>query len=238
MADQQIKLKKSEEDKDLGITIDSRLTFEQHIISKVNKANSLLGLISRTFEYKNPKTMVTLYKSIVRPHLEFANQIWAPYLVKHVTLIENVQKRATKIIPGLQNLDYKSRLQALNIPTLAYRRLRGDMVEMYKITSNIYDEEITKDLLVYNNTATRGHVNKLFKSRPRLELRKNSFFFRCVDPWNKLPSNIVQAPNLNKFKNHLDKFWKNMELKYDLRGSKAHAQAYQNVITEELASEA
>ena len=107
------------------VIIDAKLSFEHHIAAKINKANSVLGLINHTFEYKDSKTMVLLYKSLVRPHLEYANQIWAPHLMKHVIALENVQRRATRMIPGLKNLDYTQRLIKLQLPTLSFRRLKA-----------------------------------------------------------------------------------------------------------------
>ena len=112
------------QEKDIGVLIDSKLSFEHHIAAKIIKANSILGLINRTFEYKDGRTLILLYKSLVRPHLEYANQIWAPHLVKHITQLENVQRRATKIIPGLSEFTYQQRLAKLQLPTLAFRRLR------------------------------------------------------------------------------------------------------------------
>ena len=103
----------SQQEKDIGVIIDAKLSFEHHIAAKINKANSVLGLINRTFEYKDPNTMVLLYKSLVRPHLEYTNQIWPPHLMKHVIALENVQSRATRMIPGLKNLDYTQRLITL-----------------------------------------------------------------------------------------------------------------------------
>ena len=75
---------------------------------------------------------VKLYKAFVRPHLEYAQVIWSPHLKRHIDIVENVQIRATKLVDGLQNLDYRERLQRLNLQTLAFRRLRGDIIEMHK----------------------------------------------------------------------------------------------------------
>ena len=87
----------------------------------------MMGIIRRTFEYLDDKCFSTVFKSLVRSHIEYANQVWSPYLMKYITALENVQCRATKLIPGYKELDYKERLKRLNLPTLSYRRLRGDM---------------------------------------------------------------------------------------------------------------
>jgi hypothetical protein len=129
-------------EKDVGVTIDNKLSFDKHITEKVNKANSIIGVIRRTFEYLNLKTFRMLYVSLVRPHLEYANPVWNPYFKKHIDMIENIQRRATKLIPGLSDLSYEDRLRRLKLPSLSYRRSRGDMIEVYKIMSGKYDPEI------------------------------------------------------------------------------------------------
>ena len=120
------------EEKDLGVIIDSDLTFEEHISSKIRTANAIVGLIRRSCSYLDCKSFVKMYTSFVRPHIEYAQSVWAPYLIKYINLLENVQIRATKIVDGISKLDYTERLKKQNMPSLAYRRLRGDMIETYK----------------------------------------------------------------------------------------------------------
>lgn len=230
---------KVDTEKDIGVTFDTKLTFEKHISEKINKANSILGLITHTFEYKDESTIITLYKALVRPHLEFANQVWAPYLKKHVNSIENVQRRMTRLLPGMKDLSYPERLRKVKLPTLGYRRLRGDMIELYKIVKGIYDPDITEGLLSFAESSTRGHQYKLIKFRPRLDLRKNSFFFRVVDHWNNLPQSVVEAPSLISFESRLDRFWSNKEILYDYTAAtSAHATSAQHYAHQELALEA
>ncbi len=209
-------LQLTDSEKDIGVTIDSRLSFEKHINEKINKANSTLGIIRRTFEYLDQQTFMYLYRSMARPHLEYANQIWAPQLKKHINAIENVQRRATKLVPNLKNLTYPERLRHLNLPTLAFRRIRGDIIETYKILTGKNDPEVCDFLqLDTQNTQTRGHNLKLQRTRPRLHLRKQSFSIRTADIWNKLPENVITAPSINSFKARLDKLWSNSPLKYN-----------------------
>ena len=129
-------IKKVKEEKDIGVIFDAELKFSSHISEKVNKANSIMGLVRRTFTHLDKGNFALLFKSLVRPHLEFANQVWSPYLQKHIQEIENVQRRATKLIPGMKDLTYEERLKTLNLPTLKYRRFRGDMIEMYKLLNS------------------------------------------------------------------------------------------------------
>ncbi len=85
----------------------------------------------RRYAYLNEESFLLLHKALARPHLEYANQVWAPHLKKDITSTQNVQRRATKQIPSFKDLSYMERLARLKLPTLKYRRLRGDMIEMY-----------------------------------------------------------------------------------------------------------
>ena len=118
-------------------------------------------------------------------------------------MIEKVQRRATKCVPNIKNLTYEERLKAMKLPSLKYRRKRGDLIEMYKYTHDFYD--VKKCLIHYSeNSNTRGNPFKLEKRSCRLDIRKFFFTFRVVNVWNKLPDAIVNAPSLNSFKSRLD----------------------------------
>lgn len=209
----QIQLENITSEKDIGVTVDADLNFTAHIQLGVNKANSILGLIRRSFTYLDEKMFKLLYKSLVRPHLEYASSVWSPYKLKDIDLVENVQRRASKLIPGFKNLTYPERLQRLNLPTLQHRRIRGDLINTFKIVNNVYDNRVTKNIFQMDvNSRTRGHTKKIFKKRCRLEIRKNFFSFRVIDNWNSLPQDIVDAKDVKHFEILLDKFWKNNNL--------------------------
>ena len=113
---------------------------------------------------------------------------------KNITALENVQRRATKLIPSLKDLSYPERLQALNLPTLAYRCCRGDMIELYKILMPTYDPAVTTGFIqLSGDHITRGHSLKLKKIRLRLKLRQCSFPLGCTEHWNNLPTSVVEA---------------------------------------------
>jgi len=208
-------LKNVDQETDLGITVDSKLSFDQHVQAKVNKANSITGLIRRTFSHLDEENFLMLYKALVRPHLEYGNAIWHPHKIEHITAIENVQRRATKLILTAKDLPYSERLKHLCLPTLAYRRLRGDMIETYKIF-NSYDQAVTLDLQ-RNVSATRGHQYKLSLGRSQRDIGKFCFSSRIVSPWNSLPDDVVNAPNIKVFESRLDKCWRREEILYDYR---------------------
>ncbi|KAG1656656.1 Adenylate cyclase type 3 [Nymphon striatum] len=118
-------------------------------------------------------------------------------LEKHIAAIENVQRRATNQVPGLANLSYPERLVKLNLPTLAYRRSRRDMIEVFKILSIKYDCQVVADIFkIREDFNTRGHTFKIYKTFSRLNIRKNSFTYRTVDRWNNLPSDVVMSKTM------------------------------------------
>ena len=143
----------------------------------------MMGIIRRTFEYLDDKYFSTVFKSLVRPHIEYANQVWSPYLMKHITALENVQHRETKLIPRYKELDYKESLKTLNLPTLSYRRLRGDMIEIYKILTGKYDSTVTSNVFTLwkQDSITRGRNLNIFKERCRLNIRIKSLIYRSTD---------------------------------------------------------
>ena len=112
----------------------------QHCKEKINTAYSYLGIIERNVIYLDEDAFVMLYKSLIRSHLEYANSVWNPHRLGLIKDLEKVQMRATKLVIAIKNLTYKDRLKKLKLPTLKYRRIRGDMIEVYKILTNTYEE--------------------------------------------------------------------------------------------------
>jgi hypothetical protein len=205
--------------KDLGIVVDDALDFKEHTQGKINKAFSMLGIIKRNFRHMDKHTFVKIYKTMVRSHLEYAVSAWAPHLKGLVNDIERVQRRATKLVRQCQNMSYKERLIYLNLPTLSYRRVRGDMIEVYKILTNKVDSVVIPNLELYNCTKTRGNVLKLSTSRAKYDLRKYFFSIRVTSVWNSLPDTVVNAGTVNIFKNALDRHWKTEEILFDYKAN-------------------
>jgi len=96
-----------------------------------------------------------------KPHLEYENSVWCPHKQGYVKELEKIQKRATILVINLKKIPYKDRLMHLKLPTLKYRRLRGDMIEVFKIMHNIYDPEVSPELRYYPKSNTRGNKHKL-----------------------------------------------------------------------------
>ena len=199
-----IKLHETKLEKDLGVFTDNELKFSTHVEKQVNKGNQLLGLIRRSFQFLDGDTMKLLFVAIVRPHLEFGNAAWAPRYERDKELLEGVQRRATKIIPRLKDLSYEDRLKSLKLPSLAYRRFRGDLIETYKYTHGIYT--VSEQMFSMDSTdRTRGHSLKLQKQRCNTTQRQHFFNQRIVEHWNRLPAEIVEAESLDSFKAKIDK---------------------------------
>ena len=162
-------LEKVIEEKDIGVVIDSDLTFEKHINGKVNKANQMFTTLRRTFQFMDKSTFVQLCNAFARTHLDYASSVWAPFKAKHIEQIEGVQRRATKQIPGFRDMTYSERLRALKLPSLSYRKLRGDMIEVYKILSGKYDQDAWTILKLWKDMAPRSSIRgnslKLYPQR-------------------------------------------------------------------------
>jgi len=209
-----VELEKLSSIKDLGVTFDSKLKFNLHIIDKVNKAYSMLGIIRRNFKYLNQDAFIMLYKSMVRSHLEYANSVWSPFKVGDILTLEKVQKRATKLIFSIKHLSYAERLKKLNLPTLKYRRARGDMIEVFKILTGKYNNVNNISLTLNNDSCTRGNIYKLKQKQIKYNCRKYFFTNRVVGLWNSLPDHVVGVGSIDAFKNNLDKFWSNQHVLY------------------------
>ena len=188
--------------------MDPLLSFEEHINNIVKKARSISGLIIRTITFKSKEIMVPLFKALVRPILEYGNVVWSPNKRKHIDLIESIQRNFTKCVFGMRGLTYEERLKALCLPSLEYRRLRGDFIETYKITHNHYDQLTTNKLLTPTESNTRSHKFKLLKPRVKTNIFLHFFTNRIINKWNGLPCNIVEAESINCFKNLIDSYFK------------------------------
>lgn len=188
---------------DLGVLITMNLTWSDHIARQVKKANSRVYLILRVFENADHNTLSKLFKLYVRPILEFANSVWCPSLVRDVNLLENVQRRYTRLAFGHDRPPYEARLHLLNLPLLSTRRIRGDLIITYKTLHN-NTSPIRHLYKLNNDERLRGHPLKLLRDPFRSVVRQNFLTLRVFYRWNSLPHEIVCAPSLNSFKARLD----------------------------------
>ena len=172
---------------------------------KANEMNGLVGLIKRAFSYLDEETLLVLYKTLIRPILDYGNTIWFPTLKKDIRAIENVQRRLTKILPELSHISYEERIRKLNLTTLNYRRHRMDMIQAFKIINKIDDIKM-EGLFEFSDSITRGHSLKLKKPRVLKSFRMNSFSIRAIDKWNNLTEDIVNSSTVLSFKTMYNRY--------------------------------
>jgi len=149
--------------------------------------------------------MVCLYTSLVSPHLEFCISAWSPYHKKDKELLEWVQHRFTRMLPGLRTLPYVNRLQFLGLWSLEERRNHADLLEVFRVYKGWSRISFDRMFTISNVTVTRGHTAKITKNRCRLDLRRHFFSERVIDRWNRLPQHIIDSVTLNAFKSGLDR---------------------------------
>ena len=118
--------------RDLGMWIDDKLMFHEHTSITIAKANHILALMKRSFNI-SINIFLRLYTTLVRPILEYANIAWGPTFITDQKSLEKVQRQATKMLPELYNLTYAEHLRHLKLPSLYYRRRRGDRIFVYQL---------------------------------------------------------------------------------------------------------
>ena len=202
-------LKKSDFEKDLGVLVSNDLKPAKHVAAVALKANRVVGTIKKNFEFLDKETIVSLHCTLVRPILEYAVQSWCPFLAKDIEELEKVQHRITKLVPGFENMPYEERCKELKLPTLKERRLRGDLIEVYKILHGFEGTDYHK-FFKLREGSTRGHEWKLEKREHSSGLERGGWFsIRVINPWNELPQKVVNAPSIGAFKRELDNYLKN-----------------------------
>ena len=146
---------------DLGVTVNCYGKRVDQCLKAAKKANAVLGMIKRTIQCRDREVLIPLYKSLVRPHLEYCGPAWRPHYKKDINTIEKVQRRFTRMVPGLQELSYEERLKKLKLTSMYERFLRNDLILVYKILFRHMDVNPATFFKLSHNTHLREHILKL-----------------------------------------------------------------------------
>ena len=213
---------KATEEKDLGVWIGDDLKPVAQCERAAKAANSALGLITRCFHYRTKSVLVPLYKTFVRPKLEYAVAVWNPWLRRDEEVMEKVQQRFVRLLCDARGDTYEERLRSAGLTTLRERRIRGDMIETFKTMRGVnhvnrdewfrvqVEEEHrptrSNTVVVGENLERRREV--IVGQKAKLEFRRNFFTVRVEKEWNSLPEAVKAQRTVNGFKNAYDRWRK------------------------------
>ena len=167
----------------------------------------MIAWVTRNLIIREINVMRNVYKTIIRPHLEYCAQLWSPPACHGnwgtIIELENVQRRFTRLIDDIGSLPYSERLDALQITTLAERRVRGDLIEAYKIVNGLV--EYGKDIFNLSRSGDKIVSTKSNNIDRNIKTLSNNFLSeRVISFWNKLPSFVRNSVSVIDFKINLE----------------------------------
>ena len=190
--------------RDLGVLMDSHLSFASHVKNIVSKAHIRSNQILRCFISKDRECLVKAFITYVRPILEYCSVIWNPYHITLINKLESVQRSFTKRLTGLYNMSYEERCAKLGLERLELRRLKTDLIYSYKIIHGLTCLPVDDFFVFSTFSTTRGNSLKLCVPVSRINCRLNFFSVRIIHIWNNLSDNVVNARNVLEFTNSLN----------------------------------
>jgi len=201
------RLATTEMERDVGVQITPSMKWSEHCGKAAATATRVLAQIARAFSYRDRSTFMRLYKSYVRPHLEFASPAWSPWLVRDMDALEKVQKKAVGMVGGLKGATYEEKLVELGLQSLSERRREADLLLIQKVMHGTCRVNGEKWKNARNNggplTRAAADPTRLDQPRARLEIRSNYYTVRIPREWNELPQDLRETQSAARFKANL-----------------------------------